>query len=199
MCQSHQRFHPVLAVKLMGIMVRNKCWPPFFTLLQPEMPTDGARSGQCDQPISLNVCEKPLPWSLVAMYVCMYVATIRHVSYWVPTTAVAKVTRVHCQMKWSSHVMVINYGRVCLRIPIRSRHVSQYHFIGRPAWPLRNCNRVWFRNFCKFECAGGDLPRYSKLLESFNSCCLHLRCRYGRRNQLQLIRHSATDLRFQAY
>ena len=45
-----------------GEMWRNECWglcgeigvgPPFFTLLQPEMLIDGARSGRCDQPLTL--------------------------------------------------------------------------------------------------------------------------------------------------
>ena len=30
MPQSHQTFHPVLAVKLLGIMLRNRCWPTTF-------------------------------------------------------------------------------------------------------------------------------------------------------------------------
>ena len=34
MLQSHQTFHPVLAMKLLRIMLRNKCWPTtFYTIL----------------------------------------------------------------------------------------------------------------------------------------------------------------------
>ena len=46
----HQTFHPVWTVKLLGIMFRNRCWPPLFTLLQLEMLTNDAISGWCDQP-----------------------------------------------------------------------------------------------------------------------------------------------------
>ena len=49
---SHQTFRPVPTVKLLGIMFRIDVGPPLFTLLQPEMPTDGARSCRCDQPLS---------------------------------------------------------------------------------------------------------------------------------------------------
>ena len=51
MLRSYQTFRPVevLPVKLLGIMLRNRCWPT-FTLSQPEMLMDGARSGRCDQP-----------------------------------------------------------------------------------------------------------------------------------------------------
>ena len=55
MPRSHQTFCPVLAVKLLGIMFRYRCWPTTFTLLQLEMPTDGVWTGQRDQP--------SMPWS----------------------------------------------------------------------------------------------------------------------------------------
>ena len=119
---SHQTFRPVPAVKILEIMLRNRCWPttfctittedvdgwcvnwlvwstpqcpmrsellgksnhitpfnlwpstfnfwfepwdcwgldsgpPLFTLLQPEMPTDGVWIGWCDQPLSV-------PWEV---------------------------------------------------------------------------------------------------------------------------------------
>ena len=52
--QSHQnnvRFQPW---SCWGIMLRNRCWPTTFAahLSQPEMPTDGVRSDECDQPLS---------------------------------------------------------------------------------------------------------------------------------------------------
>jgi hypothetical protein len=51
MARSHQTFHLVLAVKLLGIMLRIDVGPPLFTLLQPKMPTDGVRTDRCDQPL----------------------------------------------------------------------------------------------------------------------------------------------------
>ena len=46
-CPDHTNvFCPVPAVKLLGIMLTNRCWPTIF--LKPEMPTDGAKSGGCD-------------------------------------------------------------------------------------------------------------------------------------------------------
>jgi hypothetical protein len=38
--QSHQNFHPIPTVKLLGIILRNKCWPTTFHTIT-EMPTDG--------------------------------------------------------------------------------------------------------------------------------------------------------------
>ena len=38
-------------MKLMGITLLIDYGPPLFTLLQLEMPTDGAKSGQFDQPL----------------------------------------------------------------------------------------------------------------------------------------------------
>ena len=51
MPRSHQIFRSVLAVKLLGIMFRNRWWPTTFSLLQPEMPTDGVGTAQCDRPL----------------------------------------------------------------------------------------------------------------------------------------------------
>ena len=68
---SHQTFRLVLAVKFMGITLRNKCWPPpLFTLVQPEMPTYGASNGRCDQPLTIANNRRhyltciPIPWTL---------------------------------------------------------------------------------------------------------------------------------------
>ena len=49
MPQSHQNFRAVLIMKLLG-----DASPPLFTLLQPEMPTDGTTCGQYDRPLSLR-------------------------------------------------------------------------------------------------------------------------------------------------
>jgi hypothetical protein len=64
MPQSHQtlRLVPTVKlvpiVKLLRIMFRTRCWPTTFTLLQPEMLTDGVLTGWCDQPL-------PLPKTMV--------------------------------------------------------------------------------------------------------------------------------------
>jgi hypothetical protein len=51
--QPHQTFRPVLAVKLLGDHVQEiDIGQPLFTLLQPEMLTNAAISGWCDQPLS---------------------------------------------------------------------------------------------------------------------------------------------------
>ena len=34
--RSHQTFRPVLAVKLLGIMLRNRCWPTTFHTITAE-------------------------------------------------------------------------------------------------------------------------------------------------------------------
>ena len=52
MPRSHQTFRMVLAVKLPGLCWEIDVGPPLLALLQPEMLTDGARSGWCDQPLS---------------------------------------------------------------------------------------------------------------------------------------------------
>ena len=49
MPRSHQAFRPVRAVKLLGLCSRIDLGPPLFTLLQLEMPTDGARIARCDR------------------------------------------------------------------------------------------------------------------------------------------------------
>ena len=36
MPRSHQTFRPVLAVKLLRIMLRNRCWPTTFHTIIPE-------------------------------------------------------------------------------------------------------------------------------------------------------------------
>jgi hypothetical protein len=36
MPRSHQTFHPVLAVKLLGFMLRNRCWPTTFHTITTE-------------------------------------------------------------------------------------------------------------------------------------------------------------------
>ena len=36
MPRSHQTFRPVLAVKLLGIMLRNRCWPTTFHIITAE-------------------------------------------------------------------------------------------------------------------------------------------------------------------
>ena len=48
---AHQTFRMVLAVSLSGLCWRIDVGRPLFTLLQPEMLMDGARSGRCDQPL----------------------------------------------------------------------------------------------------------------------------------------------------
>ena len=46
--RSNQTFHPVLAVKLMGIMLTRRCGPTtFHTITIGD--ADGAKSGRCDQ------------------------------------------------------------------------------------------------------------------------------------------------------
>ena len=47
--RSHQDLHPVPTVK----SLRQDVGPPLFTLLQPKMPTDGAKIGRCDHPLDL--------------------------------------------------------------------------------------------------------------------------------------------------
>ena len=54
MPRSHQTFHPVPAVKLLRIMLRNRCWPTTFHTITLEMPMGGARGGRCDQPLRSN-------------------------------------------------------------------------------------------------------------------------------------------------
>jgi hypothetical protein len=57
--QSHPTFRPVLAMKLLGIMLRNRCWPATLYTITTEILTDGTRSGRCDRPlnyISLLIC-----------------------------------------------------------------------------------------------------------------------------------------------
>ena len=50
--QSHQIFCPVLAMKLLRIMLEIDVGPPLFTLLHPEMMTNATKSGWCDQPLN---------------------------------------------------------------------------------------------------------------------------------------------------
>ena len=42
-------FPSASAREIAGIMLRNRCRPPFSTLLQPEMLMDGVKSGWCDE------------------------------------------------------------------------------------------------------------------------------------------------------
>ena len=51
MTRSHQTFHPV-PPNCWGLCSKTNVGPPLFTLLQPEMLTNGARSDWCDQPLS---------------------------------------------------------------------------------------------------------------------------------------------------
>ena len=46
--QLHPTLCPVLAVKLLGIMFRNRCWP---TTSHTITTGDAAKSGRCDQPL----------------------------------------------------------------------------------------------------------------------------------------------------
>ena len=47
MSWSHQTFRLVLAVKLLGIMFTNRCWPNTFYTITAE----DAEIGRCDQPL----------------------------------------------------------------------------------------------------------------------------------------------------
>ena len=50
--QSHQPFHPVPTMNLLGIMLKNRRWlTTFHTIIQPKMPMDGVRTGRCDRPL----------------------------------------------------------------------------------------------------------------------------------------------------
>ena len=53
---SHKCFRIVPAMKLLGTVFGGiDGGPPLFTLLQPEMPTAGARSGRPDQPRRVGI------------------------------------------------------------------------------------------------------------------------------------------------
>ena len=51
MPRSHQISYPVLAVKLLGIMLRNRCWPITFHTITTEVTDDGAKNNRCDEPL----------------------------------------------------------------------------------------------------------------------------------------------------
>jgi hypothetical protein len=51
MPRSHQISYPVLAVKLLGIMLRNRCWPTTFHTITTEDADDVAKSNRCDEPL----------------------------------------------------------------------------------------------------------------------------------------------------
>ena len=56
MPRSHQPFCQLPAMKLLRSMLRNRCWPTTFpTITAGEVNTGGARSGWCDQPLSLKL------------------------------------------------------------------------------------------------------------------------------------------------
>ena len=54
MPQSHQTFRSIQAVKLLGIMSRNRWWPIIFSTITPEMSIDGVGTAWCDRPLKLN-------------------------------------------------------------------------------------------------------------------------------------------------
>ena len=49
MPRSHQTFHPVLAVKLLGIMLRSRCWPTSFHTLTAGDANGWCGKWRCDQ------------------------------------------------------------------------------------------------------------------------------------------------------
>jgi hypothetical protein len=49
--RSNQTFRLVPTVKLLGIMLRIRCCSTTFHIVWSEVPTDGAKSGWCDQPL----------------------------------------------------------------------------------------------------------------------------------------------------
>ena len=51
MPRSHQAFRSVLAMKLLGIMLRIGDGQPLFSLLPSKMPTDGVETAQGDRPL----------------------------------------------------------------------------------------------------------------------------------------------------
>jgi hypothetical protein len=46
--EAHPRIVPI--VKLLGIMLRNQCWPATFHTIIAEDANDGAKRGWCDEP-----------------------------------------------------------------------------------------------------------------------------------------------------
>ena len=60
MPRSHQKFLSPPAVKLLGIMFRNRCWSILFTLLQVEMPTNGVMNFSY---ITVNFSVRFQPWN----------------------------------------------------------------------------------------------------------------------------------------
>ena len=83
--QSHQTFHMILTLKLLRIMLRNRCWPTTFHIITTgqEMTMDGVRTWRSDQSSGSWVAESFFRTSTTDWVTTELICSARDVLDWV--------------------------------------------------------------------------------------------------------------------
>ena len=123
MPRSQQSFCPILAVKLLGVMVRNRCRPTTFHTVTTGDALVGVRIGWCDQPLRLSTMtiSKPCEVCVCEGVNCFYFHVLWHLPIWFTQQnlwCISKSTMDHQQKSDSeSDLPCFSYGyRKCMFI-----------------------------------------------------------------------------------